>query len=236
MGRAVIFDFYGTLAHWKDGIGSNYTTVFAALGYELRPEVFTAYFDRYNGVAHSEHSVSAETYEAWVRTRLIDLCDGCAVPVGRRASVIDALRASDEGPMVAYPEARAALESIRDRDRDSGLTMAVCSNWGWELDRFLHEIGLLDLFDLAVTSARAGARKPHPSLYAHMAESLDVKPQDTVFVGDSWRPDVVGPTEAGMRAVHVWRPGEHPGETPPTLASGAERIRDLSELEAVLSW
>jgi putative hydrolase of the HAD superfamily len=213
MGRAVIFDFYGTLAHWKDGIGSNYTTVFAALGYELRPEVFTAYFDRYNGVAHSEHSVSAETYEAWVRTRLIDLCDGCAVPVGRRASVIDALRASDEG-----------------------LTMAVCSNWGWELDRFLHEIGLLDLFDLAVTSARAGARKPHPSLYAHMAESLDVKPQDTVFVGDSWRPDVVGPTEAGMRAVHVWRPGEHPGETPPTLASGAERIRDLSELEAVLSW
>jgi hypothetical protein len=54
-------------------------------------------------------------------------------------------------------------------------------------------------------------------------------PEGTVlFVGDSWGPDVEGPTAVGFRAVHVWRPGE-PGVEgePPALFDGVRRVSDL---------
>ena len=158
---AVIFDFYGTLAHWADRHASNYEAVFAAHGYRLEPAVLDEYFSRYDGVDHAEHSVSEEAYEAWVRARLRDLTTACGVDGPHVEGLVDALRASDRGRMVAYPEAAATLTSLRR----AGVAVGVCSNWGWELDDFLHEVGLLHLVDAGVTSARAGSRKPHPGIY-----------------------------------------------------------------------
>ena len=109
--------------------------------------------------------------------------------------------------MVPYPEAVATLASLRD----SGLAIGVCSNWGWELDAFLDQVGLLALVDAGVTSARAGARKPHPDIYDVSVSALDVEPAEVVFVGDSWEPDVRGPRRLGMTAVHVWREEERRG-------------------------
>ncbi len=226
MASAVIFDFYGTLAHWVDRHTSNYATVFAAHGYELSDNVLDAYFTRYDGVEHVVHSTSEKVYEAWVRGRLCDLTSACGVDAAHRESVIDALRASDQGTMMAYPEAASTLHRLRQE----GMAIGVCSNWGWELDAFLRQVGLHELIDSSVTSARAGARKPHPLIYARSSESLGVDPREVVFVGDSWAPDVEGPRRAGMTAVHVWRQDEHSGQSPPELEEGDHRIEELSGL------
>jgi putative hydrolase of the HAD superfamily len=226
MNRAVIFDFYGTLAHWQDHEASNYATVFSAHGYELDDGVLSDYFTRYDGIEHVAHSVNEETYEEWVRSRLGDLTTACGVGQDDREAVLDALRASDRGPMVAYPEAAATMAALRQ----AGWAIGVCSNWGWDLDSFLVQVGLFELVDLSVTSARAGARKPHPSIYAHSLNALGAEVAQTVFVGDSWVPDVVGPHEAGMTAVHVWRATERLGPAPYELAEGMHRVGDLSEL------
>ena len=148
---AVIFDFYGTLARWADTRASSYTTVFARFGYTLEPAVLDDYFFRYDGVAHAEHSVSEEAYEAWVRSRLYDLTGACGVEDADAEDIIGSLRDSDQGRMIAYPEAAATLAALRD----AGLTVGVCSNWGWELNAYLDQVGLLHLVDAAVTSARA---------------------------------------------------------------------------------
>jgi putative hydrolase of the HAD superfamily len=220
---AVIFDFYGTLARWEDLHASNYETVLASFGYAPDPAVLAAYFSRYDGVEHAEHSVSAEAYEAWVRSRLRDLAGRCGVEGARSEDVVDALRAVDQGRMVAYPEAAATLTALRA----AGLVVGVCSNWGWELDPFLADAGLLHLVDAGITSARAGSRKPHPGIYARSAEALGVDPRHAVFVGDSWEPDVRGPRRVGMTAVHVWRDDDHVGVIPPPLEPGDHRISEL---------
>jgi putative hydrolase of the HAD superfamily len=219
---AVIFDFYGTLARWADGDAS-YGEVFAAHGYELSPAVFDGYFARYDGVEHHEHSVSQEAYEAWVRTRLRALTDGCGIEGPEAAALIDALRSLDQGTMVAYPEAAATLESLRA----AGVAVGVCSNWGWELDGFLDQTGLLHLVDVGLTSARVGVRKPHPAIYARSLALLGVDPRHALFVGDSWEPDVRGPRRAGMGAVHVWRVEERAARQPPDLEPGDHRVEDL---------
>ena len=227
---AVIFDFYGTLARWADTRTSNYTTVFARFGYTLEPAVLNDYFFRYDGVAHAEHSVSEEAYDAWVRSRLYDLTGACGVDDADAEDIIGSLRASDRGRMIAYPEAAATLAALRE----AGLTVGVCSNWGWELNAFLDQVGLLHLVDAAVTSARAGARKPHPDIYARSTESVGADPRRVVFVGDSWEPDVRGPRRMGMTAVHVWREEERTGQRAPELEPGDHRVSELSGVLAIL--
>jgi putative hydrolase of the HAD superfamily len=224
--RAAVFDYYGTLARWRDLDRSGYTAVFAQFGYELPPHELTAYFDRYDGIEHVEHSADGETYEAWVRHRLGDLTSACDVSPHHRSDLIEALRASDQGEMVAYGDAAPTLLALRE----AGITIGVCSNWGWEIDRYLEQVGLLPLVDLAITSARAGARKPHPRMYAVTLEALAIDAGDIVFIGDSWGPDVIGPRAAGMTAVHLWRDEDRRGEEPPTLDDGVRRISELPEV------
>ena len=223
MPEAVIFDFYGTLAHWADSAAS-YTTVFSSFGYEPAPSVLDGYFSRYDGVDHAEHSVSEDAYEGWVRWRLGELTTACGVRDEHRDDVVDALRDLDRSPMLAYPEAAATLRSLRQ----SGMAIGVCSNWGWELDAYLEQIGLLDLVDSAITSARAGSRKPHPGIYARSTEALGTDPTRVLFVGDSWEPDVRGPRRLGMTAVHVWRAEERSGLVAPVLEPGDHRVAELT--------
>ena len=223
MPEAVIFDFYGTLAHWAD-TAANYTTVFSSFGYEPAPSVLDGYFSRYDGVDHAEHSVSEDAYEGWVRWRLGELSTACGVRDEDRKAVVEALRDLDRSLMLAYPEAAGTLRSLRQ----SGIAIGVCSNWGWELDAYLEQIGLSDLVDSAITSARAGSRKPHPGIYARSTEALGIDPTRVLFVGDSWEPDVRGPRRLGMTAVHVWRAEERAGQGAPLLEPGDHRVAELS--------
>ncbi len=226
---AVIFDFYGTLARWADAEAAGYTSVFAAFGYEPEREVLDAYFSRYDGVEHAEHSVSEDAYEAWTRGRLREFARSCGVEEADLEEVVDALRATDQGHMVPFPESAQTLAALRD----AGLAVGVCSNWGWELDAYLAQVGLLDLVDAGVTSARAGARKPHPVIYATSLEALGVAPHEVLFVGDSWEPDVRGPRRMGMTAVHVWREGDRTGIVPPALEPGDHRVETLAGVLAL---
>jgi putative hydrolase of the HAD superfamily len=230
MVTAVIFDFYGTLAQWADRDQTSYSAVFSAHGYQLDPADLHGYLIRYDGIEHRHHSVSQEAYEAWATSRLRELTRSCGVEEEAEDRLIDALRASDGGPMVAYPEAAATLRSLRR----GGISVGVCSNWGWELDGCLEQVGLLRLVDASVTSARAGARKPHPSIYDVAAASLGVHPSEALFVGDSWEPDVRGPRRAGMGAVHVWRQEERNGLSAPPLQPGDLRVGELSGVLEVL--
>jgi putative hydrolase of the HAD superfamily len=225
-----MFDFYGTLAHWADTTTSSYATVFAAHGYRLPTDVLNAYYARYDGMEHVAQSESEADYERWVRGRLGELTAACRVDPAHREDVIDALRASDQGEMIAYPEAADTLREIRRR----GVAIGVCSNWGWELEAFLRQVGLRELVDSAVTSARAGARKPHPRIFERACTSLRVEPQDVLFVGDSWVPDVIGPKQAGMSAIHLWREDEHQGQAPPPTTPDDVRIGDLSALLGII--
>ena len=141
--------------------------------------------------------------------------------------VDDLYTATKSFQLEAYPEVPGVLADLRER----GITVAVCSNWDWHLDRALAQAGIDGLVDVVVTSARAGARKPHPRIFDHTLDACSVAAADAVFVGDSWGPDVEGPLAAGLRPVHLWRPewdGER--EPPPAVTDSVARIADLREL------
>ena len=89
--------------------------------------------------------------------------------------------------------------------------------------------GLSELLDVLVSSAWAGARKPHPEIYRYTLDKAGLAPDEVLFVGDTWGPDVAGPLAAGMTPAYLERPGHWPDATRPADISGVPvaRIRDL---------
>lgn len=123
-----------------------------------------------------------------------------------------------------YPEVPAALAALRAR----GLTLVVVSNWDISLHEQLAATGLDALVDGAVSSAEAGAGKPHPSIYERALALTGAAAADAAMVGDSPDTDIAGAIALGLAAVLVDRFGAA-GPAP-----GAHRIGSLAELPALL--
>ena len=228
--RAVLFDFYGTLAR-ATAWGPTFSEVLTARGLVLSQEAHAHLMAEVaDGVEHAEHSVDRERYVAWERGRLGRFVEGCGVPPPDVGDIVEALySAQKDFTLEAYEEVPGVLRSLRDR----GVTVAVCSNWDWDLDRAMSRAGLDGLADVVVTSAQAGARKPHPRIYRHTLARCGLDgPGEALFVGDTWEPDVAGPRAYGMRSIHVWR-GEPERGAPPS-ADGFPRIADLAGVLAHL--
>jgi putative hydrolase of the HAD superfamily len=233
MARAVLLDFYGTLAHAKTW-GPTREQVLAARGFTIPDDIADRWVDEAaDGNEHVEHSTSAERYRAWEHARMRGFLEACGVGADDADLLVDELyTATKSFELQAYPEVPGVLADLRARD----LTVAVCSNWDWHLDRAMAQAGLTDLVDIMVTSAQAGARKPHPRIFQHTLDACGITdPTDVVFVGDSWGPDVEGPSTMGMRPVHVWRPEwEGEREAPPPITNGVVRLPDLSGLVSLV--
>lgn len=90
-----------------------------------------------------------------------------------------------------------------------GFELGVVTNRLWGGHPFVHgmeAIGLLRYFDplkMAV-SADLGVRKPAPEIFLHALRAHDVRPDETVMVGNSLAADVKGAREMGILA--VWKP------------------------------
>lgn len=72
-----------------------------------------------------------------------------------------------------------------------------------ELKRF----GLYSFLDISIFSCEFGYRKPYPKIYQEGLGQLEVKANETVFVGDRLVEDVGGPQELGMKAVLKYKEG-----------------------------
>ena len=124
-----------------------------------------------------------------------------------------------------FPDAMDTLHWLRDR----GYRLGCVTNRGYGGPRFqeeLRESGLAELFEAVSVSADIGYLKPHPRIFLHALESMDLVPHRTAMVGDSLRADVGGAKALGM--VAVWRHfpaaerGLGPSQYPDVLPEEAE--------------
>jgi putative hydrolase of the HAD superfamily len=223
--RAVLLDFYGTLARATQWVSID--EVLAEHGYELSQEALHRWWDGgVDGIQHIEHSQSRDHYVAWQQERLLAMLAETDVHPGEYEMILEKLRAgSSQRVLEAYPEVPGTLRELRAR----GLRLAICSNWDWDLAEAVDEAGLSELVDIQVSSAWAGARKPHPRIFRHTIDKVGVRAGDALFVGDTWGPDVEGPRAVGMTPAYLSR-DEHwpdPGAPREADSSGVAVVRDL---------
>jgi putative hydrolase of the HAD superfamily len=124
------------------------------------------------------------------------------VPVASQDLLIE--RAREIGGhrhIAAYDETAEVLAALRSR----GVTLAICSNWDWDLEEAIAAAGLTGTVDVTVSSAWIGARKPHRRMYDAVLDRLGIAAGDALFVGDTWTCDVEGPRAAGLVPLYLRR-------------------------------
>jgi HAD superfamily hydrolase (TIGR01509 family) len=95
------------------------------------------------------------------------------------------------------------LDVLREL-RALGLRIGLVSNAHF-LPTLMHEdidrLGITPYIDVAVFSSELGVRKPHPAIFRHVLDALDIPPAQAIFVGDRLRDDIGGAKKLGMHAV-----------------------------------
>uniref|UniRef100_A0A0E0D0P2 Uncharacterized protein n=1 Tax=Oryza meridionalis TaxID=40149 RepID=A0A0E0D0P2_9ORYZ len=86
------------------------------------------------------------------------------------------------------------------RLRKAGVKTAVVSNFDTRLRPLLHVLKCDHWFDAVAVSAEVAAEKPNPTIFLKACESLGVKPEEAVHVGDDRRNDIWGARDAGCDA------------------------------------
>ncbi len=225
--RVVFFDFHDTLARYEPHHLVLYEWAAAEHGVTLDRSAFDgtarqswideawAEWRTPLGIDHSAGSTDAATYRELrvaLNRRRIAAAGGegdAAEPIARRIAELE----SDPRHFGLFDDTLPALSALRDR----GLRSFIVSNHIWELPEVASGLGLDELVEAVLTSARVGYRKPHPAIYAEALRVAGVAASEALFVGDSWSHDVEGPRAAGMEALLIDR--EDASGRPGALAS-----------------
>jgi putative hydrolase of the HAD superfamily len=112
--------------------------------------------------------------------------------------------------------------------------LAVVSNFDYTptARRILDTAGVTELFGTIVVSDEIGWRKPKALIFEETCRRLSIEPAQALFVGDRADIDVVGAQALGIPVAWINRGGE---PLPPGIAPPDFEIRDLAELEGILS-
>jgi HAD superfamily hydrolase (TIGR01549 family) len=69
--------------------------------------------------------------------------------------------------------------------------------------RKINKLELEQYIDCLVSSEEAGKEKPHPYPFMIGLHKLDLKPQDVCMIGDSFKKDIVGATNLGIKSFWI---------------------------------
>jgi putative hydrolase of the HAD superfamily len=100
------------------------------------------------------------------------------------------------------------LEALREQ----GYQLAIISNAGDDADvqSLVDNTNIRKYFDLVLTSAACGIRKPNPRIFEFALERLKIPPKQAVMVGDKLRADIVGAHNAGIFSIWITRQADTP--------------------------
>jgi putative hydrolase of the HAD superfamily len=192
----VIFDAFNTLVTARPDSGDTFLAGLAQAGLEATASMLARLQAASEGLDHSVWSASRQSYVDWA-TETLQIASHAGAGIEVAPFIVPALEQLHQAPMVAAPGSVASLRKLRA----AGFVIAVCSNWGWDLQADLDGTGLVEEIDVFVTSAQAGFRKPHPRIYQSTLSLAGFAAEEAVFVGDSLRTDVLGPQSVSIRSV-----------------------------------
>jgi len=123
---------------------------------------------------------------------------------------------------VILPETVEHLRAIGQRYR-----IGVISNADGRIEDVLQRCGIADCFLTITDSGLVGHEKPHPEIFRQALNSLNARPEESLYVGDVYAVDYLGATQAGMQAILMDVPGAYTEKTVPRVESMGELRRKL---------
>lgn len=79
--------------------------------------------------------------------------------------------------------------------------LALVSNFYGNLQKVIEDYGVAEFFSFVFDSTLVGYRKPSQKIYETALEKMNIKPEEAVMIGDSYKNDIQPTTEIGMSAI-----------------------------------
>jgi len=218
----ILFDAAGTLIETAEPVEEVYRRIFANHGMEADPESLRrAFLEAYAGLPEPDFAIPGGgdlAERQWWR-RLVELtarATGHHRAPGLRECFGELFaHYASASAWRLFPEVPALLAELRQ----SGHRLAVVSNFDRRLHPVLRDLGVAGHFELILTSADVGARKPSPALLNGAMDRLGEGKETSCLVGDSRREDGGAATAAGIPAMILDRPETTLSAVPSWLAA-----------------
>lgn len=204
--KAIFFDLGETLV--TQNIESNMVTKRALreIGHSLPKRVspeklFRIYQQGYrvNEALRSSHHVEIPI-QAWMRQLLRRALNEDPSPQ-LLTEAIEIVVSARSANAVPFSDAHKVISNLSRKGVKLGIISNVSSH---EVAlEILRKVGLRKYFQLVITSALTGIRKPDPAIFLYALMQLKLRPSEAVHVGDSEKHDIEGGSIAGLRTVLI---------------------------------
>ena len=225
--KAVFFDFYNTLGRFDPPREELQAEACGEFGIRVSTEGITL------GYALADAYMAREVAKLSLRKRgrqgvkdffaeyerLVLLGAGLEVSFELALKVSARLRSLSYG-FALFEDVLPTLDVLKRQ----GLTLALLSNNEEDMNKLCDELGLTTYLDFTITSKQAGLAKPHPTIFLEALKRAQVRPQETLHVGDQYESDVKGARGVGIDPVLLDRDGLK------TDVQDCPRIEGLPEL------
>jgi len=208
--KAVIFDWFSTLAHYDPPREQLQAQVLRELGFNivltsLQRALVLADRDLYAEFA--ELSLEDRPPEVRLRTFIrhqqnIMTKAGLDTDSALAEKAITRLQELDAGRRFAlYDDVIPTVKMLKERR----LIIGLITNIRHGINEICHELGVGPYLDFVVSPAEAGADKPDPAIFQFALERGGVEASETIYIGDQYLQDMVGARNAGIQPILIDR-------------------------------
>lgn len=229
--KAVLFDFYNTLASYHPPREDVYINACRELGIDVEAKALFSSLAAADIFYRNENSRSpidkkspeeqANFYVEYI-TRIIS---GAGAQIGRDQALKILVKIREyKWEFRVYNDALPTLKMLKKR----GLVLGLISNVAQDMESTYTKLGFQPYLNFKVTSAEVGFDKPRPEIFLAALKKAAVKPEEALYVGDQYQIDIVGARGVGIKALLIDRNDYFPGVT------DCPRIRSLDEIKKYL--
>lgn len=208
--RTIIFDLYGTLLPGgsrlrRDTIAFQMADVLEVDRKKLADVVRDTFDERVRGTTGGLSETISE---------LAQRVGGS--PTSRQVALAADQRLEFSRELLSDKYSAACLSQLKAR----GCRLGIVTDCSAETPLSWNSSWLSDVIDVVTFSCEIGVRKPAPEIYLAATRSLNVRPQECVFIGDGGSNELYGAQELGMAATMLIDPN----------------LLDTDRFDAVSSW
>jgi putative hydrolase of the HAD superfamily len=240
--EALIFDLGSTLIYFDGNWSKIYSQANAELlrylkaaGLNLDGEAFLKEFSARLEKYYAERE--AEFIEYTTAYNLRALLAEWGYPEVPDAVIEPALEAMYSISQAYWkPEADAAptLKKLREQDYLLGLISNAADDA--DVQALVDKANLRPYFEIILSSAAVGIRKPHPRIFEMALEALEATPSSVAMVGDTLGADILGAQNSGIFSIWITRRADVPANrahsdtiNPDATVGSLREIPDLLE-------
>jgi 2-haloacid dehalogenase len=210
--KALVFDTFGTVVDWRNGVGREAERILKPMGYNLDWLEFASAWRREYGPSMEEVRTGRRPFvklDILHRENLERVLPRYKVGKLDEATLVELNLAWHK--LDAWPDVAAGFARLHKR-----FLMAPCSNGNIAL---MADVGRRNNlpWDAILGSEIAQGYKPQPKVYLATCEAFNLKPNEVMMCA-AHSGDLASAQKLGLRTGHIGRPGEGgpgTGETEP---------------------